>query len=92
MPRKRFTTEQIISNLREAEVELSRGKKIPQICKQLGVSEQTYYRWRKEYGGLRMDQAKKLRTLEKENARLKKLVADMALDNDILREAASGNF
>ena len=92
MPRKRFTTEQIISKLREAEVELSRGKKIPQICKQLGVSEQTYYRWCKEYGGLRMDQAKKLRTLEKENARLKKLVADMALDNDILREAASGNF
>jgi transposase-like protein len=92
MPRKRFTTEQIISNLREAEVELSRGKKVPQICKQLGVSEQTYYRWRKEYGGLRMDQAKKLRALEKENARLKKLVADMALDNDILREAASGNF
>ena len=92
MPRKRFTTEQIISKLREAEVELSRGKKIPQVCKQLGVSEQTYYRWRKEYGGLRMDQAKKLRTLEKENARLKKLVADMALDNDILREAASGNF
>ena len=92
MPRKRFTTEQIISKLREAEVELSRGKKIPQICKQLGVSEQTYYRWRKEYGGLRMDQAKKLRALEKENARLKKLVADMALDNDILREAASGNF
>jgi transposase-like protein len=92
MPRKRFTTEQIISNLREAEVELSRGKKVPQICKQLGVSEQTYYRWRKEYGGLRMDQAKKLRALEKENARLKKRVADMALDNDILREAASGNF
>ena len=92
MPRKRFTTEQIISKLREAEVELSRGKKIPQICKQLCVSEQTYYRWRKEYGGLRMDQAKKLRTLEKENARPKKLVADMALDNDILREAASGNF
>ena len=92
MLRKRFTTEQLISKLREAEVELSRGKKIPQICKQLGVSEQTYYRWRKEYGGLRMDQAKKLRTLEKENARLKKLVADMALDNDILREAASGNF
>ena len=92
MPRKRFTTEQIISNLREAEVELSRGKKVPQICKQLGVSEQTYYRWRKEYGGLRMDQAKKLRALEKENARLKKLVADMALDNDILREAASENF
>jgi transposase-like protein len=92
MPRKRFTTEQIISKLREAEVELSRGKKVPIICKQLGVTEQTYYRWRKEYGGLKMDQAKKLRSLEKENARLKKLVADMALDNDILREAASGNF
>ena len=88
MPRKRFTTEQIISKLREAEVELSRGKKVPVICKQLGVTEQTYYRWRKEYGGLKMDQAKKLRSLEKENARLKKLVADMALDNDILREAA----
>ena len=92
MPRKRFTTEQIISKLREAEVELSRGKKVPVICKQLGVTEQTYYRWRKEYGGLKMDQAKKLRSLEKENARLKKLVADMALDNAILREAASGNF
>ena len=92
MPRKRFTSEQIISKLREAEVELSRGKKIPQVCKQLEVTEQTYYRWRKEYGGLRVDQAKRLRDLERENARLKKLVADMALDNDILKEAASGNF
>ena len=92
MPRKRFSTEQIISKLREAEVELARGKKVPQICKQLGVSEQTYYRWRKEYGGLKVDQAKRFRSLERENARLKKLVADMALDNDILREAASGNF
>jgi putative transposase len=92
MPQKRFTAEQIISKLRAAEVEQSRGQKTPQICKQLGVSEQTYYRWRKEYGGLRVNQAKKLRALEKENARLKKLVADMALDNDILKEAASGNF
>ncbi len=92
MPRKRFTTEQIIGKLREAEVELSRGKKVPQVCKQLGVTEQTYYRWRKEYGGLRVDQAKRFRELERENARLKKLVADMALDNDILKEAASGNF
>ena len=92
MPRNRFTTEQIISKLREAEVELSGGKKVPVICNQLGVTEQTYYRWRKEYGGLKMDQVKKLRSLEKENARLKKLVADMALDNDILREVASGNF
>ena len=92
MPRKRFTTEEIISKLREAEVELARGKKVPQVCKQLGVTEQTYYRWRKEYGGLRVDQAKRFRELEKENVRLKKLVANMALDNDILREAASGNF
>ncbi len=92
MPRKRFTTEQIISKLREAEVELAKGKAVALVCKQLGVTEQTYYRWRKEYGGLKIDQAKKLRELEKENARLKKLVADMALDNDILREAASGNF
>jgi len=92
MPRKRFTTEQIISKLREAEVELARGKTVGQACKQLGVTEQTYYRWRKEYGGLRVNQAKRFRDLERENARLKKLVADMALDNDILREAASGNF
>ena len=92
MPRKRFTTEQIIIKLREAEVELSKGKAVPMVCKQLGVTEQTYYRWRKEYGGLKVDQAKRLRELEKENARLKKLVAEQALDNDILREAASGNF
>ena len=92
MPRKRYTSEQIISKLREAEVELARGKKVPQVCKQLEVTEQTYYRWRKEYGGLRVDQAKRLRDLERENTRLKKLVADMALDNDILKEVASGNF
>ena len=92
MPRKRFTTEQVITKLREAEVELAKGKAVPLVCNQLGVSEQTYYRWRKEYGGLKMDQVKKLRELEKENARLKKLVAEQALDNDILREAASGNF
>jgi putative transposase len=92
MPRKRYTSEQIISKLREAEVELARGKKVPQVSRQLGVTEQTYYRWRKEYGGLRVDQAKRLRELERQNTRLKKLVADMALDNDILKEAASGNF
>lgn len=92
MPRKRFTSEQIIGKLREAEVGLAKGKQVAAVCKQLGVTEQTYYRWRKEYGGLKVEQAKKLRELEKENARLKKLVADMALDNDILREAASGNF
>ena len=92
MPRKRFTTEQIIGKLREAEVALAKGKSVPLVCKQIGVTEQTYYRWRKEYGGLKLDQAKKLKELEKENARLKNLVADMALDNDILKEAASGNF
>jgi transposase-like protein len=92
MPRKRFTSEQIIGKLREAEVALAKGKPVAVVCKHLGVAEQTYYRWRKEYGGLKVEQAKKLRELEKQNARLKKLVADMALDNDILREAASGNF
>jgi transposase-like protein len=92
MPRKQHTTEQIIGKLREAEVELAQGKTVSLACKKLGVTEQTYYRWRKEYGGLRLDQAKHLRELEKENARLKTLVADMALDNAILREAASGNF
>jgi transposase-like protein len=93
MPRgKKFTAEQIIGKLREAEVELSRGKKVPEVCRKIGVTEQTYYRWKKEYGGLRMDQAKRLKDLEKENARLKRLLADAELDKAILREAASGNF
>ncbi len=92
MPRKRYSTEQIVTKLRQAEVELSRGPCTPQVCKKLGVSEQTYYRWRKEYGGLRLDQAKRLKELERENTQLKKLVADQALDNMILREVASGNF
>ena len=92
MPRKRFSTEQIMTKLRPAEVELSRGLRAPQVCKKLGVSEQTYDRWRKEYGGLRLDQAKRLKTLEQENARLKRLVADQALDNLILKEVASGTF
>ena len=92
MPRKRFNTEQIMTKLRQAEVELSRGLRAPQVCKKLGVSEQTYDRWRKEYGGLRLDQAKRLKTLEQENARLKRLVADQALDNLILKEVASGTF
>ncbi len=92
MARRRHTAEEIIHKLREAEVALSQGKKVTQACKQLEVTEQTYYRWRKEYGGLRMDQAKRLRELERENARLKRLVADKALANSILREAASGNF
>ena len=92
MARKRFTAEQIVIKLREAEVAQSQGKTVVQVCKQLGVTEQTYYRWRKEYGGLRMDQAKRLKSLEKENARLKKLVADLSLDNQILKEVSSGNL
>ncbi len=92
MSRKRFTPEQIITKLREAEVELAKGQKAANVCRKVGISEQTYYRWRKEYGGLRIDQAKRLRELEKENARLKRLVADQALDNAILKEVASGNF
>ncbi len=92
MARKRYTAEQIITKLREAEVELAKGQTTPQVCKKLGVSEQTYYRWRKEYGGLRVDQAKRLKQLEQENVRLKKVVADLSLDNSILKEANSGNF
>jgi len=92
MARKRHTAEQIIGKLREAEVELARGQSVALVVKKLEVTEQTYYRWRKEYGGLRVDQAKRLRELERENGRLKRVVADQALDNAILREAASGNF
>jgi transposase-like protein len=92
MPRKYHTPEQIINKLREAEVELSQGHPLAQVCKKLGVTEQTYYRWRKEYGGMRTDQVRRLKELEKENVRLKKLVADLSLDNEILKEAASGNF
>jgi len=91
MPKKRMTAEQIIPKLREAEVELAQQKTVAQVCKTIGVTQQTYYRWRKEYGGLRMDQAKRLKELEKENTRLKKLVAEAELDKAILREAASGN-
>jgi putative transposase len=91
MPRKRTTPEQIISKLREAEVLLSQGQTVAHVSKQLGVTEQTYYRWRKEYGGMRTSQVRKLKDLERENARLKKLVADLSLDNAILKEAISGN-
>ncbi len=92
MSRKRHTAEQIIGKLREAEIQLGQGQKLVDIVRKLEITEQTYYRWRKEYGGLRTDQAKRLRELEKENARLKKLVADQALDNAILKEVSSGNF
>ncbi len=92
MARKRHTAEEIIHKLREAEVALSQGRTVKDARKQIAITEQTYYRWREEYGGLRMDKAKRLRELERENSNLKKLVADQALDNSILREAASGNF
>ncbi len=92
MARRKHTTEQIIRKLREAEVGLAKGPAIKAVCKKLEITEQTYYRWRKEYGGLRMDQARRFKQLEKENARLKKLLAEMAIDNAILKEAAAGNF
>jgi putative transposase len=92
MPGKRFGAEQIIPKLREAEVDLAKGLTVAQACKKIGVTEQTYYRWRKEYGGVRMDQAKRMKDLERENSRLKRLLADAELDKAILREAASGNF
>ena len=90
--RKTFTAEQIINKLREAEVFISQGLTVGEASRKTGITEQTYYRWRKEYGGMRVEQAKKLKELEKENARLKKLVADLSLDNSILKEAARGNF
>jgi putative transposase len=92
MIKKGYTPEQIIGKLREAEVLLSQGAAVAEASKKIGVTEQTYYRWRREYGGMRVKQAKRLKELEKENARLKKLVADLSLDNAILKEAARGNF
>jgi transposase-like protein len=92
MPRKRYTPEQIINSLREAEVLISQGSTAKEAARHLGVSEQTYYKWRKEYGGMRINQAKRLKELEKENARLKKLVADISLDNAILKDVAQGNL
>jgi transposase-like protein len=89
---KRYKPEQIVAMLREAEVELSKGATIATVTKKLGITDQTYYRWRKEYGGMKVDQAKRLKELEAENARLKRVVADQALDNAILREAARPNF
>jgi len=91
MRKKRFTTEQIIGKLREVEILIGQGDTISIACRKAGVGEAVYYRWRREYGGLKMDQAKRLKDMEKENLRLKKIVADLSLDNAILREAASGN-
>ncbi len=92
MAKKRHTGEQIISKLREAEILLAKGTKMLQVCRQIGITEQTYYRWRKEYGGVRTDQVKRFKEVEKENVRLKKIVADLTLDNAILKEAAYPNF
>jgi putative transposase len=92
MKRNRFTVEQIIRMLREAEVHLSHGKSVKLVSRELGITEQTYYRWRKEYGGMKVSQARRLKELEQENARLKRAVADLTLDKLILREALEGNY
>ena len=92
MSRKRFTPEQIIGILREADVKLSQGRSVEQLCRELSITEQTYYRWRREYGGMKVPQARRLKDLEKENTRLKKAVADLTLDKLILKEALEGNF
>jgi putative transposase len=91
MPRKANSPEQIINKLRQAEVMLNQGATVAEVCRKIDVIDQTFYRWRKEYGGMRVDQAKRLKELEVENTRLKKLVADLALDKAILKEAAQGN-
>jgi len=88
MKHKRFKAEQIVVMRREAEIQLAKGLDLVEVCRTLGISEQSYYRWRKEYGGLRVDQAKRMKSLEKENTRLKKIVADLTLDKTILKEAA----
>lgn len=92
MSRKRFSAEQIITKLREGEVDLSKGKTVGEMVRKLGITEQTYYRWRKEFGGMKVEQARRLKELEAENARLKKLVADLSLDKEILKELSSKNF
>ena len=92
MKQKRHTVDQIIAKLRRADVELGKGSKVPDVCKILEITEQTYYRWRQKYGGMQPEMAKELKALQQENARLKKLVANQALDMEILKEAAQGNW
>ena len=92
MSQKRHSVDQIISKLRSADLELGKGKKVPEVCKKLEITEQTYYRWRQKYGGMQPEMAKELKALQKENARLKKMVAEQALDMEILKEAAKGNW
>jgi putative transposase len=92
MKQQRHTVDQIIGKLRRADIELGKGKTVPEVCKVLQITEQTYYRWRQKYGGMAPEMAKELKTLQQENARLKKVVANQALDMEILREAAKGNW
>ena len=92
MKQQRHTVDQIIGKLHRADIELGKGKKVPEVCKVLQITEQTYYRWRQKYGGMAPEMAKELKTLQQENARLKKVVANQALDMEILREAAKGNW
>ncbi len=92
MGRKRYTPERIIRLLRQSEVLSSEGRNLSEICREIGVTLNTYYRWRKEYGGMQINQAKRLKGLEQENSRLKRAVADLTLDNQILKEASEGNF
>jgi len=92
MPMRRYKPEQIVTLLRQVEVELANGKTTPQACKEAQITVQTYYRWRKEYGGLKLDQAKRLKELERENSKLKRLVAELSLEKQILKDVAEGNF
>ena len=92
MPKKRFSAEQIVVVLRQSEVLMSQGKAAPVACREAGISQQSYYRWRKEYGGLELDQAKRMKELERENVRLKRLVADLSLEKQVLKDVASGNL
>ena len=92
MSTKKYKPEQIVNLLRQIEVEIANGKTTPQAAREAGITEQTYYRWRKEFGGLKLDQAKRLKELEKENSRLKRLVAELSLEKQVLREVAQGNF
>lgn len=92
MPKKRFSAEQIVVVLRQIEVLMSQGKAAPVACREAGISQQSYYRWRKEYGGLELDQAKRMKDLERENVRLKRLVADLSLEKQVLKDVAAGNL
>jgi putative transposase len=92
MPMKRYKAEQIVTLLRQIEVAIANGKTTPQACKEAEITVQTFYRWRKEYGGLKLDQAKRLKDLEKENSKLKRLVAELSLEKQILKDVAEGNF